>query len=193
MILAQTGDKLMQKTIIAIEDDPQIAELLQVLLASNELTTHSYANGEEGLAAVIANPPDLVLLDIMVPGLNGWDVYDRIRQHEDEKVRQVPIIIVSVTQLEFDRRETFARSKSDFYVTKPFDVLQLRGKINSLLNISHWQVGGTMPKPLRTKVDEIRPIASKLLEDTAESPSAKDETQETPKQIQADDKAKHDA
>lgn len=160
----------MSKRIIAIEDDAQIAELIALLLQSEEVKIEHYSEGPSGLAAVLENPPDLVLLDIMIPLMNGWDVHQKIREHEP--TRQLPIIILSVTQQPFERRVDFVRSGRDFYISKPFDILALRMKVKELLNVSGFQVKDEMPAPVH-KTDASRPlsIASKLLDSDETHPT----------------------
>lgn len=149
----------MKKTIIAIEDDPQIAELLKLVLASDELEIIHYDNGDHGLVGVVYHVPDLIILDLMIPGMTGAQVYASIRAHE--KVKHIPIIICSVQQQSFDERINFARSEIDFYVSKPFDLMEFRDKINRVLNVKQWVVPNERPKPKPT--GPLRPINDKLL------------------------------
>jgi DNA-binding response OmpR family regulator len=149
----------MQKKLLAIEDDPQIAELLKVLLSSTELKVIHFANGDEGLTAVLEQRPDMVLLDIMVPGMNGWEVYDKIRANDT--VKEMPIIIVTVTPQEIDRRDVFHASKIDFHITKPFDILALRKRIKELLGISEWRVGDKFPERTTSPV-KVKPVTDRL-------------------------------
>ena len=153
----------MAKTVIAIEDDPQIAELIRLLLASDDVELMHYSDGPRGLEGVLELQPDLVLLDIMVPGLNGWEVFDRIRA--SESVRHVPIIVLSVTPQSFERRVGFSQSAVDFYMSKPFDILALRERIDTLLKVTSWHVGNQMPVPRRTKAP-IKPITTRLIRQT---------------------------
>jgi DNA-binding response OmpR family regulator len=148
-----------QKTILAIEDDPNIAELLEVLLGSDELHIINIQNGQEALAAVVQHKPDLVLLDIMLPNMNGWEIFDQIRAHE--AVKSVPIVVLTVTQNPSERRDEFTNSKLNFFMSKPFDVLTLRKKINEVLQVSQWRVGGNFPKS-RSRTEPLRPIGDKL-------------------------------
>jgi DNA-binding response OmpR family regulator len=149
----------MPKTLLAIEDDPQIAELLRVLLSSTELKVMHHANGTDGLDAVLKHHPDMVLLDIMVPGLNGWEVYDQIRANDT--VKDTPVIIVTVTPQHFERRAAFQASTIDFHMTKPFDILALRKRIKELLGISEWRVGDKFPERTTSPV-KVKPVTDRL-------------------------------
>jgi DNA-binding response OmpR family regulator len=151
----------MTKTVVSIEDDPQIADLIKLLLAAEELTVHHYANGEEGLQGVLKHRPDLVILDVMIPGMTGWEVHQRIREHET--VKETPIMILSVTQQTLEQRLSFKNSKIDFYLSKPFEVVELRRQVNEILNVTHWQVDGKLPETASAARTQIKPIRDLLL------------------------------
>lgn len=151
----------MDKTVVAIEDDPQIAELIKLMLAAEEVRVHHYSDGAEGLVGVLEHKPDLVLLDIMIPGMTGWEVHQKIR--ENETTKDTPIMILSVTQQSFEQRMTFKQSKIDFYMAKPFEILHLREKINEILKVEHWQVDGTLPDTVPAARTQIKPIRDLLL------------------------------
>jgi|GEM_PF-1152017 len=133
----------MSKTIIIIEDDSQIADLIEILLESQALQVRHYDDGREGLAAVRDFSPDLILLDINVPGMNGWDIYDAVRG--GNATQHIPIIILSVSQQTFDRRVSFVHSRIDFFMNKPFDIIELREKIDSILAIKDWKLPAEQP------------------------------------------------
>jgi CheY-like chemotaxis protein len=123
----------MVRKVISIEDEPEIAELLRVVLFSPEIELHSADNGLEGLTLIRDIKPDLVVLDIMLPGgMSGWDVYDMIRA--DDSLKTTPIIMLSVMREEPERRRTFTGSEIDLYVTKPFDTLRLRREVERMVN-----------------------------------------------------------
>jgi DNA-binding response OmpR family regulator len=151
----------MSKTVLAIEDDPQIAELIKMLLAAEEVAVFHYSDGAEGYAGILQHKPDLVLLDIMVPGMSGWEIHYRVRQ--DEQTREIPIIILSVSQPSFEQRIAFKNSKVDFYITKPFEILELRQKINEVLQVKHWRLEGTLPDTVPAARTQIKPIRDLLL------------------------------
>lgn len=139
--------KIARKMIVTIEDDSQIAELLEIVLDAESLLVTRCSNGGEGLEVVQAQKPDLVILDVMMPVMSGWQVYDKIRA--DESIAQTPILMLSVTRQKVERRQVFKDSKIDFYMNKPFDMLKLRRQVEEILDIQIWDY----PKP-----PEIRPI-----------------------------------
>jgi CheY-like chemotaxis protein len=121
----------MVRHVVLIEDDEEIAELLRVVLSSPEIELHSAENGPDGLALSRDLNPELIVLDIMLPGMDGWEVYDTIRS--DDVLNTIPVIVLSVTREKPDRRQAFATSEIDVFISKPFDTLQLRGEIERML------------------------------------------------------------
>lgn len=117
--------------VVSVEDDQEIAELLGLVLQSPQIDLFSADSGLDGLTLIREVKPDLVMLDVMIPGMNGWDVYDAIRADDDLKT--TPIIMLSVTREGAERRRAFAGSDIDVYITKPFDTLRLRREIGRLL------------------------------------------------------------
>jgi DNA-binding response OmpR family regulator len=108
--------------ILAVDDDPTILRLLQVNL---EMEGHDVVTAEDGhqaLEALRAERPEVVLLDVMMPGLDGWQVCERIRA--DAEVAHTPVVFLSARAQESDLvRGT--EVGADAYVTKPFDPLAL--------------------------------------------------------------------
>ena len=116
--------------VVSIEDEIEIVDLLRVVLRHPEIEVLPAHSGEDGLALLHRVKSDLVILDIMMPGMNGWEVYDAIRT--DPALRDLPVIILSVLQEKLERRRSFASSDIDVYVTKPFDTVRLRGEIERI-------------------------------------------------------------
>jgi DNA-binding response OmpR family regulator len=82
---------------VVIEDDPDIAHLLRIHLAALGFGVRAFETGEDGLAAVRAELPAIVLLDLGLPGMGGWDVLDRLR--DDDRTNAVPVVLTSVADL----------------------------------------------------------------------------------------------
>ncbi|MBN1679803.1 MAG: response regulator [Anaerolineae bacterium] len=128
--------------VVSVEDEPEIAELIRLVLDHPQIEIQTADTGPEGLALVKAQKPDLVTLDVMLPGMNGWDIYDAIRA--DDELKLIPIIMLSVTSVRTERRQAFLGSRINLYVTKPFDIVQLRREVAGMLGSKDlW----TPPKP----------------------------------------------
>lgn len=132
----------IKKLVLTIEDQPAIADLLGFLLDASELDVKRSDDGEEGLAMIKELKPDLVIMDVMMPVMDGWQVFDAVRK--DENIQHIPIIMLSVSRLDPDRRGVFRGSHLDFYMTKPFDVISLRRMVQEILGIEIW---GKPPPP----------------------------------------------
>lgn len=150
----------MPKRILALEDDPQIAELIDLLLDSPDIQVSQHTSGKEGWEAIQQNPPDLVLLDVKLPEMTGWEVFDALRAHET--LKELPVIMLSVSQPEYERRQHFSQSKVNFYMAKPFDLLKLRRLIRNILQMEAWYPGGD-PQTEVVKTNDMKNAISEFL------------------------------
>ncbi|MBZ0316522.1 MAG: response regulator [Anaerolineae bacterium] len=140
-------DKI-KKLVLTIEDQPAIAELLGFLLDATELEVKRSDNGAEGLEMIQKLKPDLVIMDVMMPTMDGWQVFDTVRQNE--ATQNIPIIMLSVARQDPERRVAFRGSHLDFYMTKPFDVASLRRLVQEVLGLEIWiKSTPTSPTPVQ--------------------------------------------
>jgi len=123
-----TGGKKMADTkVLVIDDDINICELLRLYLEKEGFSVISVNDGEAALTAFKAEEPDIVLLDIMLPKLDGWQVCREIRKFSD-----TPIIMLSAKGETFDKVLGLELGADD-YVTKPFDTKEIVARIKSVL------------------------------------------------------------
>ncbi len=120
-----------QKTVVAIEDDPEFLDLMQLMLYDANVKVIPAVGGLAGLEAVREYRPDLVLLDLMMPDMNGWDVCMKIR--DDEELRDTPVIVVTALSTRYDRAYGERVAKVADYITKPFMPSQLRQSVFAVL------------------------------------------------------------
>ena len=113
--------------ILVIDDDPDIAKLLTIILDNQGLVIYQACDGKQGLKRVYELHPDLVILDIMMPEINGWDVCTRIRELSD-----VPILMLSARSAESDLLRGFVLGADD-YLKKPFSKAELEVRVRALL------------------------------------------------------------
>lgn len=119
---------IAQRKIILMEDDPDIAWLVQLHLEQAGYRVHTIDDGDKGLSEFLASGADLMLLDIDLPGLSGWEVYTRIRE-----VSPIPIIMLTAyPQQQHDLPQTFGCG-ADAYVGKPFTFGELLSEIRAFL------------------------------------------------------------
>jgi two-component system response regulator VicR len=122
------------KTIVYIEDDPDMIDLVQLVLGRGQFKLIGATTGKEGLDIMIKDPPDLVLLDIMLPDMGGWAVYQQIKM--DPLLQNIPVIAVTAQNAPVDRILGEHIAKVQAYVTKPFSPKELRATVNEVLHLS---------------------------------------------------------
>lgn len=120
-----------QPTVVVVEDDDAIADLVELYLRRDGYAVHRAGNGEDGLEIIRARRPDLVILDIGLPGrLDGVDVCREVRRHSD-----VPIIMLTARDSEVDRVLGLEIGADD-YVVKPFSARELAARVKVILRRS---------------------------------------------------------
>jgi two-component system response regulator VicR len=117
--------------IVCIEDDPQIIELVRMILSRKGFQVIGAAGGQEGLILVQAQRPDLILLDLMMPDLDGWEVYRRLK--EDPVLAAVPVVVVTARAQDIDRVLGLHVAHVDDYLSKPFTPKQLTDSVERIL------------------------------------------------------------
>ena len=128
----------MTQTILVVEDDPAIAELIRYNLSREGFRVTLATDGDSALHAAAASPPDLVVLDWMIPGLSGIEVCRRLRRQPDSKA--LPIIMLTARGEEADRVEGL-ESGADDYMVKPFSPGELAARIRAVLRRAAGSVG----------------------------------------------------
>ncbi len=120
----------MAPTILVVEDDPALAELLRYNLTREGFAVTTASDGDAAIAAAEDSPPDLMVLDWMIPGLSGIEVCRRLRRRE--ATRSVPIIMLTARGEETDRIEGL-ESGADDYIVKPFSPGELAARVRAVL------------------------------------------------------------
>jgi putative two-component system response regulator len=121
-----------KQVILIVDDQPQNIELLEAYLVPQDYEIVTAKNGEEALGKLSGNPIDLILLDVMMPGMDGFEVIRRVRQ--DDKNRLLPIILVTALQEKEDRVKGIDAGCDDF-ISKPVDKMELLARVRSLLKV----------------------------------------------------------
>jgi len=117
----------MKPRILLVDDDPTLSSLLGKFLQENNFEILHAANGPTGLRLAYNEHPDLVLLDVMMPGMDGWEVCSRLRELSD-----VPVIMLTAKAAEADKLRGFQLGVDD-YVTKPYSFVELVARIQAVL------------------------------------------------------------
>jgi len=120
----------MNQRILIIEDEPDIIEVLKYNLEKNHFTVASAASGEAGLKAAGELLPDLVLLDLMLPGIDGLEVCRRLR--DGQRTRDIPVVMLTAKGTESDVVVGLTLGADD-YIVKPFSTSELMARIKAVL------------------------------------------------------------
>lgn len=119
--------------VVCIEDEPEMIELIKLILGRKNFKLIGAVGGREGLGVVRKEKPDLVLLDLMMPDIDGWEVYQQMKA--DEELKDIPVIIVTAKAQSIDKVLGLHIAKVDDYVTKPFGPQELLTSVNKVLGI----------------------------------------------------------
>jgi DNA-binding response OmpR family regulator len=120
----------MEKIVLVIDDDPELGKLVEAVLKPLELKVHQAYSGDEGLKQAYAIHPDLAILDIMMPGLDGFEVCSRLRE-----MSSFPILMLTARAHENDMLRGFNAGVDDF-LRKPFSKNELEARVRALLRRS---------------------------------------------------------
>ena len=116
-----------KQSIMVVDDDPHIAQLIELLLTKEGYEVTTVGRGDEAVTAFRKNPPSLILLDIMLPGMDGWQVCRAIRQ-----TSTIPIIMLTAKDETFDKVLGLELGADD-YITKPFENKELVARVKAVL------------------------------------------------------------
>ncbi|ANM30394.1 hypothetical protein ABI59_13655 [Acidobacteria bacterium Mor1] len=148
----------MKARILIVEDNPGLAFGLRNNLELEGYRVEVCTDGREGLEAVRRSAPDLVILDLMLPGMDGLSVLDAIRKGDDK----VPVLVLTARGEESDK-VLGLRTGADDYVTKPFGLLELIARVEALLRRSGDGEDAAPAKVFRFGAIEIEPEARTVL------------------------------
>jgi len=121
---------VLNKTVLVVDDDPNVGLLISAVLKKFNYSVVALDSGEEVLRFLDTNKPDLILMDLRMPGLDGYALCKRIRDNPD--THDLPIIILSGVS-EIDVKVKTIELGADDFITKPFDMRELRARINRIL------------------------------------------------------------
>lgn len=142
--------------ILLIDDEPQILRALKTILSSGHFRVISAVNGEDGIALAASQSPDVIILDLTLPDLDGIQVCEQIREWSG-----VPIIVLSVRDGERDKVAALDKGADD-YLTKPFNIEELLARIRVALRHSSQSIGNkeTVIKAGSLSIDLARHITT---------------------------------
>lgn len=121
----------MGKTVIVIEDERNIIEAISFILSRDGWEVKTHSNGQDAVEAVRARRPDLVILDVMLPGRSGFDILQDIR--DDAELGATPVLMLTARGQEKDR-EMAERAGASRFMTKPFSNAEVLAAVRELAN-----------------------------------------------------------
>lgn len=106
------------RRVLCIEDEPEMIDLIRLILERKGFEVSGAGGGEEGIQKIKRDIPDLVLLDLMMPFVDGWEVYQQMKS--DETTRNIPVIVITAKAQSIDKVLGLHIAKVDDYIAKPF-------------------------------------------------------------------------
>ena len=123
------------KTVVCVEDDESVLELINLVLRDPRFNMVTALGGRKGLEVIRSVRPDLVMLDLFMPDLSGWEVYDQIRR--DRKLRNTKVVVLSAYQEEVASALAPTLTGVDDYICKPFSLARLRSAVDEALDLAN--------------------------------------------------------
>lgn len=118
--------------VVYIEDDPEMINLVTLILSRRGFLVKGAHGGHEGLDLVGVELPDLILLDLMMPDLDGWDLYQQLKANPE--TRDIPVIVITAKSQPIDRVLGLHIAKVDDYISKPFHPEDLLNSIEKVIS-----------------------------------------------------------
>ncbi len=119
------------KKLVYVEDEAEMIDLVRLILGRRGFSVLGATGGHEGLDLIRKQLPDLVLLDLMMPDMDGWDVYHQIKS--DELTRNIPVIVITAKAQDIDKILGLRIAKVEDYISKPFNPQELLDRVEQVL------------------------------------------------------------
>ena len=123
-------DEIVRRAVY-IEDEQEMIDLVKLILSRKRFEVIGANGGREGLDAVRKNSPDVILLDLMMPDMDGWDVYQQMKA--DDNTRSIAVIVVTAKAQNIDKVLGLHIAKVDDYISKPFSPQELIDSVERVL------------------------------------------------------------
>lgn len=119
------------RRVVCIEDEPEMIDLVKLILSRKGFQVTGAMGGRDGLEVIARDKPDLVLLDLMMPDMDGWEVYQKMKA--DDAMKAIPVIVVTAKAQSIDKVLGLHIAKVDDYITKPFGPQELLESVEKVL------------------------------------------------------------
>jgi len=121
----------INRKVVYIEDESEMIDLVRLILSRKGYEVIGANSGREGLDAIRQKLPDLVLLDLMMPDMDGWDVYQQMKSVE--ATREIPVIVITAKAQSIDKVLGLHIAKVDDYISKPFSPQELVESVEKVI------------------------------------------------------------
>lgn len=118
--------------VVYIEDDQEMIDLVALILSRRGYQIQGAQSGKKGLELIFSDPPNVILLDLMMPGMDGWEVYQQLKAVEN--TQNIPVIIITAKAQAIDRVLGLHIAKVDDYIAKPFKPQELVDSVERVLS-----------------------------------------------------------
>ena len=143
-------NKAPKATIMLVDDTPANLRYLQEILLKKDYRVVAFTRGDNALKAASHNPPDIILLDILMPDMNGYEVCKRLK--DDPALKKIPVLFLSALSDTQDKNNAFAQGGVD-YITKPFDDQEVLRRVETHLRL--YRLTQQLEKIVREQTDEL--------------------------------------
>lgn len=120
------------RKVVCVEDETEMIDLIKLILSRKGFEVIGAHGGQNGLKLIRQENPDLVLLDLMMPEIDGWQVYQQLKA--DEKTKDIPVIVVTAKAQNIDKVLGLHIAKVDDYISKPFSLQELVDRVDNVLH-----------------------------------------------------------
>jgi len=120
------------KRVIYFEDDKDMVELVRIILGREGYQVEGVTEGQAGIKAVQQSSPDVVLLDLMLPDMDGWEIYRQLKH--DQSTADIPVIVITAKAQSIDKVLGLEIAKVDDYISKPFRPNELVDRVKQVLS-----------------------------------------------------------
>ncbi|MEJ2510018.1 MAG: response regulator [Anaerolineales bacterium] len=118
--------------VVCVEDEPEMIDLIRLILGRKGYEVIGAHGGMAAMQIIQEHMPDVILLDLMMPDMDGWEVYQKLKADED--VKNIPVIVVTAKAQSIDKVLGLHIAKVDDYISKPFSPQELLDSIDQILN-----------------------------------------------------------
>ncbi len=118
------------RRVVCVEDEPEMIDLIKLILNRKGYEVHGANGGVEGLKLIRKVMPDLVLLDLMMPEMDGWQVYQQLKA--EESTSKIPVVVVTAKAQNIDKVLGLQIAKVDDYISKPFSLQELVDRVDAV-------------------------------------------------------------